>query len=170
VTEVRNLVAPGWARERISRRRVGRGSDDDAGEDWGWEEVAAGVMARLSGTGKGTADEVGGGGGEDAGEVGDMKIWWGLGTGVVDGIIVIEIVPSQVDDEWSYIYMVLMGGERDLDWQFLCTVHVPWPALFWRDRLTASRPRASRGPLRGTTSSTVLAGKGYLVGYAGIML
>lgn len=27
VVEVRNLVAPGWERSRISRRRVGRGRD-----------------------------------------------------------------------------------------------------------------------------------------------
>ena len=91
VTEVRNLVAPGWARERISRRRVGRGSEDDAEGEEGWEEVVAGVTGSWSGRGKGTADEVGGGG-EEAGEVGDMKIWRGLGTGVVDGIMVIEMV------------------------------------------------------------------------------
>lgn len=40
---VRNLTAPGWERERISRRRVGRGEglgegDKGVGEVWsGWE-------------------------------------------------------------------------------------------------------------------------------------
>lgn len=61
---------------------------------------------RASGAGKGTADEVGGGG-EDACEVGDMKIWRGLGTGVVEGMIVIEPVCILMNH-----YMLYSGSEE----------------------------------------------------------
>jgi hypothetical protein len=121
VTEVRKRVAPGWERERISRRRVGWGCGGD-GEEGRAVVVVAGVMVR-SGRGKGTADEVAGcGGGEGAGEVGDMKIWKGLGTGVVEGITVIEEVSLWSQDGksgLSYICVYLLHSKEE---EWLCAL------------------------------------------------
>lgn len=91
IVEVRNLLAPGWERLRISRRRVGSGRDGreeegDVGSSCGTLWSGGGMGEGVGPLARGLVKE-----GDGAGEVGAMKTKSGFGTGVVPGMTVMRV-------------------------------------------------------------------------------
>jgi hypothetical protein len=129
--EVRNFVAPGWERVRISRRRMGRGRDGREEEE-GAVESSWRVVWFSRGMGEGVGLFVGGlvAEGDGAGEVGAMKTKPGLGTGVVPGMTVMRVAMLDnryccVVGQWDYIQMTVTRlyswyklGD-DVEWLFI---------------------------------------------------